>query len=59
MKRTINTYFINIFKVERDRGFDAVVNALENKVSSEMNEMLTAPYTTEEIILTIKQMHPS
>lgn len=36
-----------------------VLNTLECKVMAEMNELLMKPYTMEEVIKTLKQMHPA
>lgn len=38
---------------------DRVVEALDRKVSDQMNEYLTRPYTEEEIGRALRQMHPS
>ncbi|KAL8476129.1 hypothetical protein ACS0TY_028695 [Phlomoides rotata] len=36
-----------------------VIEAVESKVTSEMNQNLIRPYTTEEITKALKQMHPA
>lgn len=55
----IRNYFIHIFSHEESGNVDAVLNAVECKVTLEMNEALTKDYTAEEIVHAIKQMHPT
>lgn len=55
----VRDYFVQIFSKEAEGYITTVVDILEHKVTAEMNEMLTKPYTTEEVQKVIKQMHPS
>lgn len=55
--------FVNYFKtLFESTGTDEMQNILDKvmpKVTDEMNNDLVAPYTEEEIIIALKQMHPT
>lgn len=36
-----------------------VLNTVKGRVTEEMNNMLTAPYTSEEVVKALKEMHPT
>lgn len=36
-----------------------VLGSIEDKVTSEMNDTFSKPYTAEEVVKTIKQKHPN
>lgn len=55
----IREYFIKVFQKEGERSDAAVMNAIDSKVTPEMNEALTKPFTAEEVVIAIKQMHPA
>lgn len=54
----IKEYFVNIFKSEAGGDMTNVLHAVECKVTSEMNDILAKPFTVEEMIQALKQMHP-
>lgn len=37
----------------------SVFVAVESKVTKEMNDIITKPLTTEEVVRVLKQMHPN
>lgn len=53
----IQYYFVNTFTSEEHEDMSDVLGSLDTKVTEEMNEILTKPYTTDEITRAIKQMH--
>lgn len=55
----IRDYFVNIFDSVGPEEDDNLLDALEQKVTSEINEALLKPYTAEEVQTSIKQMHPA
>lgn len=52
-------YFKGIFKSGQPSNFEASLNAINQKVSPEMNESLTAEFRVEEVWRALKQMHPT
>lgn len=57
--QVVRDYFIRIFSHEEVDDDSTVLNAIECKVTPEMNEALTKEYIAEEIIDAIKPMHPA
>ncbi|KAH6797549.1 hypothetical protein C2S52_022103 [Perilla frutescens var. hirtella] len=58
VERILKDYFIKLFLTDVERNIDMVVNALESKVSANMNERLKRPFTSAEVLCAVKQMHP-
>lgn len=53
----IRDYFQQIYTSEGPRDLSTVLAAIECKITAEMNDTLAKPYTREEVVKTIKQMH--
>ena len=52
-------YFKGIFKSDQPSNFKASLNAINHRVSPEMNESLTVEFKAEEVWRALKQMHPT
>ena len=52
-------YFKGIFKSDQPSNFKASLNAINHRVSLEMNESLTVEFKAEEVWRALKQMHPT
>lgn len=52
-------YFKTLFTSNNNVEFQQVLDKVENRVTPEMNEALSASYTRDEIVMALKQMHPS
>lgn len=59
MVEIIRGYFIQIFTKDAGRDDTNALAALECKITPEMNEILTKPFTKEDVQTTIKHMHPA
>lgn len=55
----VRNYFIQVFSHEAGGDDTDVLNALECKVTPDINKALTKDYSTEEVLQAIKQMHPA
>lgn len=55
----IRGYYVQIFTKDPDGDDTSALDALECKVTAEMNEALTKTYKIEEVLKAIKQMHPA
>jgi hypothetical protein len=51
-------YYTKLFTSVRPRNVDKCISAVDSRVSVEMNEKLTATFTTEEVKLALDQMGP-
>lgn len=52
-------YFEGMFKAEsHDRNFE-FLSDLSGRVTAEMNEMLTRPFTEDEVTATLQHMNPT
>lgn len=51
--------FVDIFRYVSPRNVHRVLDSIESRVTPEMNDHLTKPYTKEEILAALKQMYPS
>lgn len=58
MESIILEYVKGIFKSSQPSNFEASLNAINQRVSPEMNESLTAKFRAEEVWQALKQMHP-
>lgn len=47
-------YFLNIFTSENNGDMDDVLRALDAKVTEEMNDVLTKPFSVEEVLKAFK-----
>lgn len=56
---TILEYFETIFKSDQRTNFDASLEAINHKVSPDINESLLAEFKAEEMWRALKQMHPT
>lgn len=61
MEKEFTTYFTNLFASNNPSTdcFDMALQDVGRKVTDAMNEKLLEPFTREEVIRAIKQMHPS
>ncbi|KAH6760569.1 hypothetical protein C2S51_017518 [Perilla frutescens var. frutescens] len=59
IEQQLSEYFCELFSSDGDREINAVVNALETKVSAEMNKGLMKHFTAGEVHKAVQQMHPS
>ncbi|KAL8472060.1 hypothetical protein ACS0TY_029328 [Phlomoides rotata] len=55
----LRDFFKDLFSSDGPNHMNHVIEAVESKVTSEMNQNLIRPYTTEEITKALKQMHPA
>ncbi|KAL0451820.1 UNVERIFIED_CONTAM: LINE-1 retrotransposable element O protein [Sesamum latifolium] len=60
MQHTISAYFQELFRSTSpsEDDIEAVIGGMLPRVSDAMNEILTQPYTAEEVNLAISHMHP-
>lgn len=58
MESIILEYVKGTFKSGQPSNFEASLNAINQRVSPEMNESLTAKFRAEEVWQALKQMHP-
>ena len=59
LEQITTDYFKNLFKSQRSNSSSEILDALEVKVTDEMNAFLLTEFTSEEIHTVIKQMHPT
>ena len=59
IESTILEYFANIFKSDHRSPFEASLDAIDTRVSSEMNDELLADFKADKATQAIKQMHPT
>lgn len=59
IEKIMVNYFQELFKSEGSHGTEAVVNAVNTRVTKHMNDLLTRPFTENEIVKALRQMHPS
>lgn len=57
--KVVKNYFVQISSSDAGGDMENVLNTLECKVTTEMNELLMKPCTVEEIIKALKQMQPA
>ena len=53
------SYFQELFSTAHPQNIESVLESVQRKVTSHMNESLTRPYIAEEVRLTLFQMYPS
>lgn len=58
MEVIVRQYFEELFTTEGDNGMGDLLSAIETCVTPEMNDMLIKPYTSNEIVDALSQMHP-
>ena len=59
LEQVVVDYFSTLFTSSNSSQIDAVIDQVERIVTDEMNESLCRPYTEDEIVQAINQMHPS
>ena len=59
IEKIILDYFKSIFSSNQLSNFDESSNAMEERVSPEMNEELQREFRAEEVWMALKQMHPT
>ena len=59
LNRITTDYFKGIFKTQFPNHFGDFLDAMETRVTDEMNQFLLTDFTAEEIQIAIKQMHPT
>ena len=52
-------YFGNIYASASPSGIDEVTDAIPTRVTAEMNESLNRNFTREEVVIALKQIHPT
>ena len=52
-------FFHGLYGLEGTNGMDVILNTVLNKVTSQMNDELTKPYTDEEVKIGLFQMFPT
>lgn len=57
--KVVRDYFVRIFSRDEGGEMDNGLNTLDCKVTQDMNDQLMRPYTVEEVIKALKQMHPA
>ena len=57
--RTITGYFEDIYTFTHPSRLEEVTNLIQAKVSKEMNDELTKDFTTKEVKIALRQMHPT
>lgn len=55
----LKEYFIKLFSTDGDCDMTQVIESVEPKVTSDMNEYLNRAYTPEEVKQALNQMHPT
>ena len=58
IEETIVDYYTQLFSSSNPLDFSKLINAVEPKVSHEMNNMLTREFTGLEVKTTLNQMYP-
>ncbi|KAL0405567.1 UNVERIFIED_CONTAM: hypothetical protein Slati_3870600 [Sesamum latifolium] len=60
IQHVILNYFRSMFESTHptEEAMEAVVNCIKPRVTTAMNEVLAQPFTSEEITIALKQMHP-
>ena len=53
------SYFQELFSTTHPQNMESVLQSIQRKVTPQMNESLTRPYTTDEVRIAFFQMHPS
>ena len=53
------SYFQELFSTAHPQNMESVLQSIQRKVTPQMNESLTRPYTTDEFRIALFQMHPS
>ena len=59
LKTMVNNFYQTLYTSEEVQGMDAVLTHVPRRVSDEMNTMLNAVYTKEEVKTTLFQMFPT
>ncbi|KAL0406149.1 UNVERIFIED_CONTAM: hypothetical protein Slati_3928800, partial [Sesamum latifolium] len=56
----ISTYFADLFQTSSpsEEAMDEIIRGMPAKVTGEMNEVLTQPFSSDEVTLAISQMYP-
>lgn len=57
--KEINTYFQNLFSSSQLSELAEVLEGIEPRISGDMNEALGRPFSGEEVLIALQQMHPS
>lgn len=55
----LRDYYVQMFSSERGGNMADTLDAVECKVTAQMNSILTQPFSAEEVIRALKQMHPA
>jgi len=58
MGQAFTRYFQNLFETEGVNGIDQCISAVQGRVKPELNAMLTADFSHEEINSALSLMHP-
>ena len=58
IERIVLEYYQSIYQSDMPSGFDAVMQAIEPKVTPEMNASLTKEFRPDEVWTALQQMHP-
>ena len=53
------SYFQEFFSTAHPQNIESVLQSVQRKVTTHVNESLTRPYTADEVKLALFQMHPS
>lgn len=53
------SHFSSLFTTNGNDDMQEVLEKVESRVSRDMNDMLKAPYTAEEVKIALKHMHPT
>lgn len=56
--KVANDYFQKIFSSSQPFDFEEALDGIERRVSNDMNEILCANFTADEVFVALKQMHP-
>ncbi|KAK6160956.1 hypothetical protein DH2020_004337 [Rehmannia glutinosa] len=59
MKGVFTDYFQNLFTSEPNLDMSRAIDAVDNKMTDEENDLLTRPFTEEEVTEALAQMHPT
>ena len=54
----ISNYFSSIYRSDQPSHFSPVIDAVETKVTAEMNDSLLQDFQPEEVHVALQQMHP-
>lgn len=55
----IMDYFTSIYRLDQLTNFEAILSAISNQFSLDMNEELTAEFKADEVWSVLKQKHPT